>query len=331
MKLWQGAVGLILWLNRFFRHPEFTLPTEEAARTPREKLQEEEYRRFSEEFIALRGLTSLKDAVVLDLACGSGIKTTSLAATLPEVRQVLGIDVNTSGIRQGRDFSQVRRIDRVIFLVADAGALPFKDHSINLVVSENAFEHVPDPGATLREVGRVLTHRGLLCLRFFPMYYSRYGSHLWDYLCVPWAHVWAPAKVVTEAYRRIIEAETPRVLRAFAGQYDAEDIRQYVAGQIDVFTTLNKLTPRGFYRAVAASGGWRILRFSFISTSVPGRLLAYVPWVDRFAVWGISCVLQRDGDATLDPGAFLRLRCHQDLQGAARRFVARVTPADGRD
>jgi hypothetical protein len=136
---------------------------------------------------------------------------------------------------------------------------------------------------------------------------------------------------VTEAYRRIIEAETPRLLRAFAGQYDAEDIRQYVAGQIDVFMTLNKLTPRAFYRAVAASGGWRILRFSFVATSVPGRLLAYVPWVDRFAVWGISCVLQRDGDAVLDPGAFLRLRCHQDLQGAARKFVARVTPAGGRD
>lgn len=330
MKPWQMAVGLILRLNRFFRPPRFTLPTEEAARMPREKLQEEEYRRFSEEFIALRGLRSMTDAVVLDLGCGSGIKTTSLAATLPEVRQVLGIDVNKPGILQGRDFSQARRIERVTFLLADAGALPFKDHSIDLVVSENAFEHIPDPEATLREIARILTRHGILCLRFFPMYYSRYGSHLWDYLCVPWVHVLASTKAVAEAYHRIIEAETPRLLRTFDGQYDAEDIRQYVAGQIDVFTTLNKLTPRGFCGAVAASGSWRILKFSFIETSALGRLLAYIPWVDRFVVWGISCVLQRDGDAALSPRAFLLQQWRQDLRGATRRIVTCVKAMGGR-
>lgn len=322
--------ALLLWLNRFFRPPRLAVQVEEAAGKPREEWEAEEFLQSRDGFLRLKAQARLEGCVVLDLACGTGVKTTSYAAASPEARLVVGVDVDAAALQRGRSFSCQRGGTRVAFLRADAAALPFKDQSIDLVVSENAFEHVPDPGTTLREVGRVLKRRGVLSLRFFPMYYSPYGSHLWDFLSVPWAHVWASGKAVTAAYRRIVEAETTFLLRAFAGQYDAEDIRKYVGGKTEVFMALNKLTPRGFYRAVAASGGWRILDFSFIERSALGRLLAYVPWVDRFMVWGISCVLQRDGDGAVSPGAFLRRRWRQDLRGVVRRSVARVRAAVGR-
>jgi hypothetical protein len=135
---------------------------------------------------------------------------------------------------------------------------------------------------------------------------------------------------VVAAYRQIIAAEAPRFLQAFAGRYDQGDVQKYLADQVEVFLTLNKLTPRGFYKAVAASGGWRILEFAFTETSLLGRLLAYVPEVDRLSVWGISCVLRRDREAVLRPGDFLRQRYRADLRGTTRRFVASVRAAVGR-
>ncbi len=91
--------------------------------------------------------------------------------------------------------------------------------------------------------------------------------------------------------------------------------------QIEQFMTLNKLTPRGFYRAVAASGGWRILRFRLIETPRVERLLAYCPGLDRFTVWGIECVLRRDKQATLSARALSRWRWRQGLRKYTRTLL----------
>jgi ubiquinone/menaquinone biosynthesis C-methylase UbiE len=171
-------VLLIRWLNRFFAPPQFTLHTEEAARRSPADLQAEEFGRSRQGFLQLRESLSLRGGVALDLACGGGVKTASLAAAFPEARLVVGIDVDAAALQCGQSFSCQHGRAWVAFLRADAGAPPFKDQSIDLVVSENAFEHVPDPGRTLREVARALKDRGILSLRFFPMFFSRYGSHL---------------------------------------------------------------------------------------------------------------------------------------------------------
>jgi ubiquinone/menaquinone biosynthesis C-methylase UbiE len=314
--------ALVVWLNRFFSPPRFILHTEEAAKMPQQEKEAEEFRQSRDVFLRVKASARLDGGVVLDLACGSGIKTTSFAVASPEARLTVGIDVDANAVAQAQALRSKREVDRVAFVLADAAVLPFKDGSVDLVVSENAFEHVPNPSGTLREAARVLKDRGVLALRFFPLYSSRYGSHLWDYLCIPWVHVWASADAVAAAYRKIIESETPRLLREFAGIHDEEDIRAYVASQIHQFLTLNELTPRGFYRGVAATGGWRILAFAFHQTSRLGRLLAYLPGIDRFAVWGITCVLRRNVQATISPGAFLRFRWRSDLRAAGRKLSA---------
>lgn len=143
---------------------------------------------------------------------------------------------------------------------------------------------MPRPQAALLEAARVLKDQGILFLNFFPLYYSRFDSHLWDYLRLPWVQTWASPEAVAAAYAQIVEGEAPRLLREFAGRYDERDIKSHVAAQIEQFMTLNRLTPRGFYRAVAASGGWRILQFRLIETPRVERLLAYCPGLDRFTV-----------------------------------------------
>lgn len=320
---WQRCeITIIIWLNRFFPPPGVTPHTEEVAKKPRTELEEEEFAIGREVFAFLRKWTYFKHRVVLDLACGQGIKTTSYAAFDPEIKLVVGVDIDAKALQTAREFSRRRGVARATFVIADTRALPFKDQSVDIVISENAFEHVPRPQVAIQEAARVLREEGILSLRFFPLYYSRYGAHLWDYLRVPWVHVWASSEAVAAVYRKIIEAETGRLLRDFAGKYDEKDINTYLAFQIKQFTTLNKLTPRGFYHAVAATRGWRILHFALINTSKLERLLAYCPGLDRFTVWGIHCVLQRDSRSEISSSAFTRWRRRQALRRVRQEFAA---------
>lgn len=197
---------------------------------------------------------------------------------------------------------------------------------MDIVFSVNAFEHIPRPQAALGEAARVLKDGGWLWLQFFPLFYSRYGSHLWDYLCIPWVHVWASPGAVVGAYRKIVETETPRFLREFAGQYADEDIREFLAFQLHQFTTLNRLTPRGFYRAVAATGGWQLLDFCFHQTPRFERLLAFCPGLDRFVVWGIACVLRRDPRAVIKRQTLLRFCWRQIVFGRLERLRGLTRP-----
>jgi demethylmenaquinone methyltransferase / 2-methoxy-6-polyprenyl-1,4-benzoquinol methylase len=53
---------------------------------------------------------------------------------------------------------------------ADASDMPFADAEFDLVCSFNAFEHVTDPEAVLREAIRVTKPGGAIYLLFGPLY-----------------------------------------------------------------------------------------------------------------------------------------------------------------
>ena len=57
------------------------------------------------------------------------------------------------------------------FVAASATQLPFADRTFDAVWSVNSLEHIPNPGGAMREVRRVLKHKGLLLLA--PAWYCR--------------------------------------------------------------------------------------------------------------------------------------------------------------
>jgi SAM-dependent methyltransferase len=111
---------------------------------------------------------------VLDAGCGGGGMPLSLA---DEARWVVGIDLvdrfKDAGIRlaaeQGRP--------NLVFLRADAQALPFVRSTFDLVLSHAVIEHVADAGLYLRECARVLKPGGRMYLSTAP-YLSFAGAHL---------------------------------------------------------------------------------------------------------------------------------------------------------
>jgi len=96
---------------------------------------------------------------VVDLGCGPGEILVRLAALAPSLN-LTGVDVDADMIGRAERKAAARfspaEARRPRFAVADAGALPFADDSIDLVVSSYAVHHFPDRHAARAEILRVL-------------------------------------------------------------------------------------------------------------------------------------------------------------------------------
>ena len=78
---------------------------------------------------------------------------------------------------------------RVEFHRGDARELIYRDALFDLVVSINAFEHIPEPERAFREAIRVTKPGGTMVLHFDPIWNSPLGHHLPHLDLAPWQHV----------------------------------------------------------------------------------------------------------------------------------------------
>jgi ubiquinone/menaquinone biosynthesis C-methylase UbiE len=97
---------------------------------------------------------------VVDVGCGTGTQTILLKQDAPHAR-VFGVDVDPAMIARAKVKSRAAGVD-VAFELAEAGALPFADHSIDVVVSTLVFHHLlgHEKKRALAEIRRVLKPEG---------------------------------------------------------------------------------------------------------------------------------------------------------------------------
>ncbi|KIQ16801.1 class I SAM-dependent methyltransferase [Rhodococcus sp. MEB064] len=112
------------------------------------------------------GLTSGEVSVVLDLACGPGNFTRSIADVLRRsgVDDALVIGADASDPMIARASADTRDTDHIAYLLGDARSLPFDDGSIDAVCCYAALYLVPEPFRVLDEMIRVLRPGGRLAL-----------------------------------------------------------------------------------------------------------------------------------------------------------------------
>ena len=137
-------------------------------------------RRGAERSRVLGPLLDRPRASTLEIACADGMVSRHLAkagarATALDLSDVLFDDrARRAGVR---------------LVQADAAEMPFGEAEFDVVCSFNAFEHVTDPEAVLREAIRVTKPGGVVYLLFGPLYWSSYGLHAMRSITVPFCHL----------------------------------------------------------------------------------------------------------------------------------------------
>jgi SAM-dependent methyltransferase len=93
---------------------------------------------------------------VVDIACGEGYGSAALTAA--GARRVIGIDIDQVAVTHARSRYGIDA------RLGPAEAIPLPNESVDMVVSFETIEHLPDPSLLVRECHRVLRQQGKLII-----------------------------------------------------------------------------------------------------------------------------------------------------------------------
>ncbi|WP_412078944.1 class I SAM-dependent methyltransferase [Streptomyces xanthophaeus] len=102
---------------------------------------------------------------VLDAGCGTGRALTALRAAVGPSGLVLGADLTPQMLAAAQ---RAGRAAEGALLLTDVARLPLRDGVLDAVFAAGLIAHLPDPGANLRELARVVRPGGRLAL-FHPI------------------------------------------------------------------------------------------------------------------------------------------------------------------
>ena len=111
------------------------------------------------EALARSALPLLETGDVLDIASGDGVLAELLA---PHAKRYICIDTNTRAVAAASE--RLSKLKNVLVHEADMHALPFPDHSFDLVVLMHALTYADQPAQAVMESARVLRPCGKLLL-----------------------------------------------------------------------------------------------------------------------------------------------------------------------
>lgn len=121
--------------------------------------------------------------IALDVGCGPGPVTASLARAVGPSGLALGVDISEPMLARA---VRAESSPQTGFLRADAQALPLRDDAVDAVTSIAVLQLIPDPAAALAEMGRVLRPGGRLAV-MVPT--AGRAARLWRMLPNTGAHV----------------------------------------------------------------------------------------------------------------------------------------------
>ena len=213
----------------------------------------------------------------LDAGCGGGGMPLSLAE---ETDAVVGIDpadrFQDAGVRLRRE----RGVRNLYFALADGMALPFPDHTFDLVLSHAVVEHVSNAPLYLRECARVLTPAGHVYLSTAP-YLSFAGAHL-PRLRLPIPLHLLVGRRVAFATFRLLARRAPWTLKEPA--HENSFIRAARRGEVKHDDLLEKVRVSRLRRQIA-DAGLRIVREELHVTATVRRMPSVVArWVRENAL-----------------------------------------------
>jgi len=105
------------------------------------------------------GLFFMEGDLVVDIGCGTGMRTLPLAEYHGE-NEFIATDICLGMLRIALKDARAKRLGNISFAVADAERLPVASGVCGIIVGAGILHHVPDPQSVLRESVRVLKPNG---------------------------------------------------------------------------------------------------------------------------------------------------------------------------
>ena len=106
---------------------------------------------------------SLAEFNILDIGCGPGISTITLAKLYP-CSKVIGIDSSENRILQANQLKEKEEVSNVFFQVGDVYNLPFEDNHFDIIWSRFLFEYLKEPEDAMKELKRICKEGGRIAI-----------------------------------------------------------------------------------------------------------------------------------------------------------------------
>jgi demethylmenaquinone methyltransferase/2-methoxy-6-polyprenyl-1,4-benzoquinol methylase len=129
--------------------------------------QDPRWRRF-----LARRVAPPRDGVVLDVASGTGLVARALLRERPDLR-IVAIDPSREMLEAARSHAHVARVR------GRAEELPFPDASFDALTFTYLLRYVDDPGATMRELARIVKPGGSVASLEFYVPEARWARTCW--------------------------------------------------------------------------------------------------------------------------------------------------------
>lgn len=206
---------------------------------------------------------------VLDFGSGSGYQAARMAEMGAE--RVVGVEIQ----------DELRK--RAVEVASDYGvseSVAFYERlpepmrgQFDVILSQNAMEHYPDPGSVLRVMKEALSETGRVVVSFGPLWWHPYGAHIHYFTRIPWPHVW-------------FSEDTIMAVRADYRDDEASAFEEVRGG-------LNRMTVARFRRLVAR------LQFDYdyfhVEAIKDWDVLARIPGLREVVAKNVFAILRHEG------------------------------------
>ncbi|OQD89658.1 hypothetical protein PENANT_c002G00339 [Penicillium antarcticum] len=118
---------------------------------------------------------------ILDIGCGPGSISVSLAKLVPE-GSVTGVEYVSDPLPSARALASAEGVTNITFQEGDIHSLPFEDNVFDIVHAHQVLQHIADPVLALREMKRVVKTGGMVSCREsaeLSWYPENEGIKLW--------------------------------------------------------------------------------------------------------------------------------------------------------
>ncbi len=220
---------------------------------------------------------------VLDIGAGGGGK--SLYYLTRGAKSVTAIDIEERYRDEAVAYAKRLGLDnKFSYRVVDASEMPFEDSSFDVVIMNDAMEHVRPPEKVISEARRVLRDGGRLYINF-PPYGHPFGAHLSDVISIPWVHVFFGEETLIKAYKELCTELDDKEMRI------SFRISKNALGK-EYFSYINKLTIKRFNEIINAS---QMKKVYYKEIPLRGFLtpVAKLPATKEWFVKSVVCIMEK--------------------------------------